>query len=277
MSQVNSTTDAPLGSFSRVDATNAEDMVARLDTMHMLDFFRAYKTETFSLMNLKAGTKAADIGCGTGDDALSIAGRVGESGMSVGFDISEAMLIEARKRHGAGRENLHFFAGAADALPVPAESFDAVRGDRVLTHVADVAAALKEMVRVLKPDGRLVISEPDMRGCWVASDHHAITDRVMQAIAASCRQPSIGRDLYHHFLDAGLDDVSLALRSVAIADPSAVERILKFRATVDTLVDEGALTEQDAELWLGEIEQRGRSNRFLAGVTIFIVDGRKPR
>lgn len=277
MSRASQAMEGSLGSFAQVDATNAADMVERLDTMHMLEFFRAYKQETFSLMDLTAGARAADIGCGTGEDAVSLADLVGDSGQVVGFDVSEAILVEARQRHAAARSNLDFLAGAADALPVAAESFDAVRADRVLTHVPDVPAALKEMMRVVKPGGHVVISEPDMRGCWVASDHHAITDRIMRAIAMSCRQPSIGRDLYHHFLDAGLADVGLALRSVAIADPLAVEKILKFRATAEALVRDGELTEHEAALWLADFDQRAARNRFLAGVTIFIVNGSKPR
>lgn len=269
--------DGLLGNFAQVDRTNAADFVERLDTMHMLDFFRAYKQETFGLMGLGPGAEVADVGCGTGEDAQALAEFVGQGGASTGFDVSESILDEARKRHGTGRDNLRFIRGAADALPVPDGSFDALRADRVLTHVTNVPAAMREMARVLKPGGRLVISEPDMRGCWVTSNNHTITDRVMYAIATSCKQPSIGRELYHHFLDAGLADVRLTLRSVAISDPVAVEKILKFGLAMNALVEAGELTTEEVALWQAEFEERQRLNRFLAGVTMFIVDGKKPK
>jgi ubiquinone/menaquinone biosynthesis C-methylase UbiE len=264
-----------LGNFANVDQADPAELVGRLDTMHTLEFFRSYKRETFALMQLGPGGRAADVGCGTGEDARQLADLVGKAGLVVGFDISEAMLSEARTRHGANMPNLQFVQCSAIELKAAAASFDAIRADRVLTHVPDAAGALREMVRVVKPGGRVVVSEPDMLGCWVNNAHHATSARILQAIAHSCAYPFAARELYHHFQDAGLVDVRLILRSVALTDPQSADNILKFGSAIEALVDKGGLDADEARLWLADFEQRRRTGRFLGGATIFIVAGVK--
>lgn len=264
-----------LGNFANVDQADSAELVGRLDTMHALEFFRAYKAETFTLMRLAAGASAADIGCGTGEDARRIAEIVGETGRVVGFDISEAMLNEARSRHNSSVPNLQFVQSAADALKAPSGSFDAVRADRVLTHVPDANAALREMIRVVKPGGRIVVSEPDMPGSWVNNAHHATSTRILQAIAHSCASPFAARELYHGFRDAGLADVRLILRPVALTDPQAADNILRFGAAIQTMIENGKLDAEEARLWLADFEERRRTGRFLGGATIFIAVGVK--
>jgi ubiquinone/menaquinone biosynthesis C-methylase UbiE len=268
-------TEALLGDFAHVDHADSIDLVGRLDTMHALEFFRAYKQETFALMRLSSGAKAGDIGCGTGDDAHRMAEIVGASGRIVGFDVSEAMLGAARQRHG-NVTNLSFVRSAADAIDTPANSLDAVRADRVLTHLADPCAALREMVRIVRPGGRIVVSEPDMPGCWVTNRYNEISARIMRVIAASCVNPYVARDLYHHFQDSGLEDVGLMLRSLVLTDPEPVQNILKFDVAMRAMIANGEMTSEEADRWLADFVQRRDRHRFLAGVTIFIVSGTKP-
>lgn len=275
MSTEDSKSPGFLGNFANVDQTNPAELVGRLDTMHALEFFRAYKRETFSLMQLGAAASAADVGCGTGEDARQMAELVGKAGRVVGFDISEAMLKEARARHEASVPNLQFVQCSANDLKAPSASFDAVRADRVLTHVPDTMGALREMVRVVKPGGRVVVSEPDMLGCWVNSAHHATSTRILQAIAHSCERPFAARDLYHQFQDVGLAEVRLILRSVALTDPQAADDILKFGTAIETMIEQGKLGEEEARLWLADFDERRRTGRFLGGATIFIVAGVK--
>ncbi|HZT19017.1 MAG TPA: methyltransferase domain-containing protein [Dongiaceae bacterium] len=276
MSQTVPSLSGSLGSFAKVDSTNSSDLVERLDTMHMLAFFRAYKQETFALLGLQPGLAAGDVGCGTGEDARSMADIVGAGGSVIGFDLSEAMLAEAERRHVKRGANLRFVRAPADDLGLPAETLDAVRADRVLTHVPDPARAIREMVRVLKPGGRVVVSEPDVPGCWVAHRRQETSDRILRTIAMSCRQPFVARDLYHLFLDAGVVDVRLMLRPLAITEPEPVETILRFGATVEAMTRDGLLDAEEARQWCSELEERRSRDRFLAGVTIFIVAGRKP-
>lgn len=262
-----------LGDFSRVDAVDADNFVARLDVMQTLDSFRIYKQETFELMGLQPGMQIADVGCGTGDDLSILALQISPGG-ATGFDLSEAMLVEARRRH-AGVPSLVFLNAPATALGTAPESFDAIRADRVLIHVPEPESALREMIRVTRPGGRIVVSEPDMPGCWVANSDYALTGRIMQSIAESCVNPYLARDLYGIFLDAGLRNVSLRMRSVTAFDPQSVNKILDFKTVLAGLRARQLFSDEEVARWVAEFEERGRTGRFVAGLPVMIVSGTK--
>jgi arsenite methyltransferase len=114
----------------------------------------------FSLGELRPGERAVDVGCGAGMDSL-IAGRmVGPEGCVIGVDMTQAMLEKARAAaNETGLENVEFHQSYAEELPVPEGWADVVISNGVLNLMPDKAAVLDEMVRVLKPDGRLQIGD----------------------------------------------------------------------------------------------------------------------
>jgi arsenite methyltransferase len=114
----------------------------------------------FSMGELRPGERAVDVGCGAGMDSL-IAGRmVGPEGRVIGVDMTQAMLEKARAAaNETGLENVEFHQSYAEELPVPDGWADVVISNGVLNLMPDKAAVLDEMVRVLKPDGRLQIGD----------------------------------------------------------------------------------------------------------------------
>jgi demethylmenaquinone methyltransferase/2-methoxy-6-polyprenyl-1,4-benzoquinol methylase len=109
---------------------------------------------------LEPGQVALDVCCGTGDLALVLARRVGPSGTVVGCDFSEPMLEIARRKAGErGVGQVRFEWADALELPHPAGAFDVVTVGFGARNLVDLERGLAEMVRVLKPGGRLVILE----------------------------------------------------------------------------------------------------------------------
>jgi len=109
---------------------------------------------------LGPGDSALDVCCGTGDLALELARRVSPGGRVVGCDFSEPMLDLAReKTAGRGVEGVRFEWADALELPYDGERFDAVTVGFGARNLADLDRGLREMARVLKPDGRVVILE----------------------------------------------------------------------------------------------------------------------
>ena len=114
----------------------------------------------FSLGDLRPGEKVVDLGSGAGIDSLIAAKKVGPEGHVIGVDMTPAMLEKARRAaRQTGLSNVEFREGYAEALPVEDGWADGVISNGVLNLVPDKAAALEEMFRVLKPDGRLQIGD----------------------------------------------------------------------------------------------------------------------
>lgn len=109
------------------------------------------------------GRDVLDIGCG---DGLLAAELAASGARVVGIDPDAAMLRSARERAAAGQLGIGFLSGRIEALPFDAARFDLVTAVTVLCFVRDEATAWREMARVLRPGGRLVIGELGRWSLW---------------------------------------------------------------------------------------------------------------
>ncbi len=139
-----------------------DSVASRYDVMNDLmsaGLHRAWKAYTVMVANLRPGQRVLDIAGGTGDLALAFAKRVGPTGQVVHTDINETMLRTGRDRLIDAGVVLPTVVCDAESLPFPDASFDRVSvafGLRNMTHKSE---ALKEMARVLRPGGKLLVLE----------------------------------------------------------------------------------------------------------------------
>jgi SAM-dependent methyltransferase len=106
---------------------------------------------------IETGQRVLDVACGTGALACAVADRVGVNGSVTGLDPNEEMLAVARRK----RSTITWRDGRAESLPFPDKTFDAVVSQFGLMFFEDGIAALREMLRVLRPGGRMAVAVCD--------------------------------------------------------------------------------------------------------------------
>ena len=139
-----------------------DSVASRYDVMNdvmSVGLHRAWKAYTVMVANLREGSQVLDIAGGTGDLALAFAKKVGRSGRVVHTDINEAMLRTGRDRLIDAGVVLPTLVCDAEKLPFPDGHFDVVTVAFGLRNMTHKDAALKEMNRVLKPGGKLLVLE----------------------------------------------------------------------------------------------------------------------
>ncbi len=113
-----------------------------------------------AVAELHEGETVLDLGSGGGIDVLLSARRVGPSGRAIGLDMTPEMLTLARRNAvEAGATNVEFIEGTIEAIPLPAASVDVVISNCVINLAADKGAVLTEIARVLRPGGRVGVSD----------------------------------------------------------------------------------------------------------------------
>jgi ubiquinone/menaquinone biosynthesis C-methylase UbiE len=172
-----------------------------------------------AVADLREGEAVLDLGSGGGIDVILSAKRVGPTGRAYGLDMTDEMLALAQQNaEEAGIDNAVFLKGVIEKIPLPAGSVDVVISNCVINLSVDKAAVLTEMARVLKPGGRLGISDV------VAEDPLSPADRAERGSYCGCVAGALSKSEYEEGLRAaGFEDVSVEFtHAVAVGMHGAI-------------------------------------------------------
>ncbi|HWG55516.1 MAG TPA: arsenite methyltransferase [Gaiellaceae bacterium] len=155
--------------------------------------------------DLREGETVLDLGSGGGIDVILSARRVGPTGRAFGLDMTDEMLALAqRNADETGAANAIFLRGVIEDVPLPAESVDVVVSNCVVNLSPDKPKALLELARVLRPGGRVGISDV------VAEDRLSPAERAARGSFVGCIAGALSKSEYEAGLEAaGFEDVEV--------------------------------------------------------------------
>jgi ubiquinone/menaquinone biosynthesis C-methylase UbiE len=196
--------------------------------------FAPWSSHLIQIADPQPGERVLDVACGTGIVAQQISRRVGSQGTVIGLDLDPEKITVARAT--AEREGLsiEWHTSPAEQLPFPDGSFDVVLCQFGLMFFTDRHAALTEMRRVLRPDGRVVLS------VWQSLDHHPFYQTLHEVSSRRLGKSSVGAvfslgnsdELRTLLSDAGFQDIEIEPISITARYPDAQE-FLAWESDVD--------------------------------------------
>ena len=215
------------------------------------------------------------MGCGPGFLAAEMADEVGATGRVFGIDVSAYMIALARERC-ANLAQVKVSEGDAVALPFDDKTFDAVISTQVYEYVHDVATALREAARVLRPNGRLLVVATDWESSLWSNSNEARMARVLEAWREHGADSRLPRKLPKLLREAGLKLDPIAVIPIINIeyDPnnysySMIQLMGKFA------VGRQQLTAQDVEDWAEDLKTFGERGEYFFSVNRYVFVARK--
>jgi SAM-dependent methyltransferase len=197
------------------------DAATAYEELFVPALFQEWASRVTAAARLQPGQRVLDVACGTGVLAREAVARVGAAGTVVGLDANPGMLTVAKQR----APGVEWREGMAEALPYPDQSFDAVVSQFGLMFFTDRQQALREMLRVLVPGGRLAVAVWDsLENTPAYADEVALLERIAGKPAADAlRAPYMlgdRKELTALFTKAGVASVDIATHTGTAKFPS---------------------------------------------------------
>jgi SAM-dependent methyltransferase len=259
--------------FRDPDRSDVTALIAGLDHFDKSPQIRRARRMARDLMRPLPGAHLLDAGCGTGVDVAAFAGRVGPDGIVVGLDLSEGLVSTARRRH-LKVQNVRFAVGSILNIPFPSRSFDACLSMRTIQYLDDAPAALRELRRVTRPGGRVVICEGAVSS--VDLPDKRLTDLILDHANPARNREFGGMSLPRFMRGAGF--VRLVAQPAFGLDFGQVDPLVLdyMRASADTAVERGAVSKKEAASWLRGMETAAADGSWFSLDCILVVAGEVP-
>jgi ubiquinone/menaquinone biosynthesis C-methylase UbiE len=262
-----------------IELEKARELSDRLERRGRADAEIAARNAYLDLIAVRPGERVLDIGCGSGVVTRELARRVAPDGLAIGVDPSPAMLSMAREladQDGVGQW-IDLRVGDARALPFADAEFDVVIAATVLSHFPGGQHVIPELVRVLRPGGRLGIFDRDTDSFIVAHPDRALTRRIVAAFSDHGSVDGwLARRLPGLFAEAGLRDVGVRAFTPLETDAEGFYAGTALLRALDIAIQAEAISEQERQRWVDALHAEQAAGRFMAGLTHLFVWGSKP-
>jgi ubiquinone/menaquinone biosynthesis C-methylase UbiE len=245
----------------------------QVDAMYMTPDVVEQRRVVRAALALRSGDRVLDVGVGPGLLAAEMAAEVGPTGRVCGIDISDSMLaIAATRKEIPEGPPIELETASVARIPHPAESFDVVVSTQVFEYVDDVAGALDEVRRVLRPAGRVVLLDTDWGSMVWRSNDDARMARVLTAFEEHLVDPHLPRTLGDVLVKSGFTVTHQQV--VPILNTGYDERM--FSAGLIDIVSgfvpgHAGVTADEARAWADDLRTLGAGYFFSLNRYLFVA------
>jgi SAM-dependent methyltransferase len=252
------------------------ETTAYLERVAKMPLLQTVAARSLEALRLSAGHRVLDVGCGSGVFLPHLADIVGPTGHVVGVDRASALVQVARSR-AADLGTVTVEEADAYQLPFSDNTFDAAHCERVLMHLEHPRRALREMRRVVKKGGWIVVAEPDWGGLQIASSDPTAVALLLTSWLRGLAQPRMGLELYSQFAEVGLTDLSVTPVVPGVID---YQELLAYGLDLDgvagALDAAGVLNQVRSRAVLDQWASATAEGRFFGYICMFVMAARVP-
>jgi SAM-dependent methyltransferase len=267
---------SPVDSRAWQSSSNVEQLGEYLNRAAEIPLVREMAVRSLALMELRRGERVIDVGCGTGIFLPLLAEGVSPRGEVVGIDQAAPYVEQARQRVRA-LPAVRVDEGDAYALPYQSASFDAGHYERVLMHLADPVAAIREMRRVVRPGGRIVAVEPAWDTMTIDHPDYEAVDLLIRRANAVIRHPRMGIELNRLMAEADLVERSVQVVATCSRDYAEFSTIgLDLSGAARALAADGRLPPTRSLRILDELTARSAAGTYFGFFGVFVARGWVP-
>lgn len=264
--------------FSNDGVTDAEVLwrVDYLKRVNKIPAIQRYKQEALKMICPQQGEEILDIGCGIGEEIRAMYDRTPTVKKLVGIDNSQTMVVHAvvlTPQDLLFNRAIVFQQGNAHNLSFEDGEFDASYSDRTFQHLNQPDQAFREMIRVTKCGGRLVIADTDWSTLQIKGVSPEVDEKTRNAYFNIVRNPRMGGMLQQLFIENSLKDVEVIKEPIELLDLQTLKDVLALEQSLKLASDNGLFSNKDLERCLQEIEEA--KDIVQASLAIFIVKGVK--
>lgn len=228
-----------------------------------------------------SGRRVLDVGCGTGVVTRELARRVGPSGRVTGVDPSPALIeVAQRLRVETGLDRADFAVQDGRALPFPDAAFDLTTAITVLCHVPERAEVLREIARVTRPGGTVLVMDGEYAANQVEHPDRTLTARIVDAWRAGVvDDPYLMRRIVPTIQAAGLEPGSI--NGHVHVEAGRVDQATSFiwqwaLFAARQAVGAEAVDEREARRWIEQLRALNERTELFGSVTYLSVVARRP-